>query len=438
MSLNKLFLIPALIILISLSPLAEAQRPAPVINPTRGKEMLQNVKSALKELYYDPAFKGMNVDERFKKAEQEIKAATSTWQINSMIAQVLLDLDDSHTSFYPPDLVVGVKYGFRMQMIGKACYITGVSTGGKAEAKGLKTGDLIYAIEGFEPTRESLWKIEYSYFVLQPPPTLRLTIQALDGKLREVIIDAEVTQKKRRKIKPSERSKNPPKYFEMGDDVIVCRLKQFDLNDGEVDEMMKRILTRKTLILDLRGNPGGYVSMEQRLLGYFFDKDIKIGDEKQRKKTLTLTAKTRGDKVFKGKVTVLVDSKSASAAEVFARVMQLEKRGSVIGDRTAGAVMTSVRASFTFVTGASSLTDPSTFYGANITVADLIMTDGKSLEKIGVFPDELLLPIGTDLAGGRDPVLSRAAFLAGIQIDPGKAGSVFPAEPIDEDEKTEN
>jgi hypothetical protein len=54
------------------------------------------------------------------------------------------------------------------------------------------------------------------------------------------------------------------------------------------------------------------------------------------------------------------------------------------------------------------------------------MADGNGLEKVGVTPDELLLPSGADLLAKRDPVLSRAAALAGLKLDPEKAGALFP------------
>ena len=67
-------------------------------------------------------------------------------------------------------------------------------------------------------------------------------------------------------------------------------------------------------------------------------------------------------------------------------------------------------------------------YGASITNADVIMKDGKSLEHVGVVPDELLLPSASDLAANRDPVLARAAELVGLKLDSGAAGKLFPIE----------
>ena len=368
-----------------LPSVARSQSATPVIDRSRGKEMLQNIKGALKELYYDPNFHGMDVDTRFQQAEAEVNKATSTGQILAIVAQTLVDLDDSHTRLLPPELVVAVDFGFKLQMIGDTCYVTSVKAGGDAEAKGVKVGDVIYAIEGFEPTRDSLWKIIYSYLVLLPPPTLRLTVSKPGGMLKNFVVEPVTSKNKMRKIEsiikdPEKR----PSYYDLAAGTLICRLPEFNLSDGEVDEMMKRIRSSHTLILDLRGNPGGRVSMEQRLVSYFFDRDVKIGDEKERKKTSTRMARTRGpNKIFEGKVFVLVDSKSASAAEVFARIMQLEKRGTIIGDHSAGAVMTSVIASFAFNTtaAASSQYTRAAFYGANITVGDLIMSDGRESGK---------------------------------------------------------
>jgi C-terminal processing protease CtpA/Prc len=67
-------------------------------------------------------------------------------------------------------------------------------------------------------------------------------------------------------------------------------------------------------------------------------------------------------------------------------------------------------------------------FGATVTDADLIMTDGRSLEHLGVTPDEIMLPTAADLAGGRDSVLSRAAELAGVKLDPLEGGKMFPVE----------
>jgi len=67
-------------------------------------------------------------------------------------------------------------------------------------------------------------------------------------------------------------------------------------------------------------------------------------------------------------------------------------------------------------------------FGVEITEENIIMTDGKTLEKLGVVPDVMLLPTAADLAEGRDPVLSHAAELAGAKLDSASAGKMFPYE----------
>ena len=65
-------------------------------------------------------------------------------------------------------------------------------------------------------------------------------------------------------------------------------------------------------------------------------------------------------------------------------------------------------------------------YGANISEADILMPDGKSLEHTGVIPDGKMIPTASDLAANRDVVLSYAVHLAGGDRSPEEAGKLFP------------
>ena len=201
---------------------------------------------------------------------------------------------------------------------------------------------------------------------------------------------------------------------------MVWKMTSFEVSETFVDDIMGKAKNFKTLIIDLRGNGGGYVDTLSRLVAHLFDHNVKIAELKGRKEMKPVLAKTRGAGGFKGDLIVLVDSDSGSASELFARVVQLEKRGQVIGDRTSGSVM--VAKHYDHQHGVGSIL----YFGTSITTADMIMSDGKSLENIGVTPDLVLIPEGADLAAKRDPVLSHAAKLAGIALEPEKAGSLFP------------
>ena len=118
---------------------------------------------------------------------------------------------------------------------------------------------------------------------------------------------------------------------------------------------------------------------------------------------------------------VLINSRTASAAEIFARVVQLHQRGTVLGDRSEGSVA-DITLYFRW------LLNKQLQYEISIPQADYIMPDGKSLEHVGVTPDETVLPTADDIANGRDPVLARAAELLGVKLTPEEAGKLFPAD----------
>ncbi|MFP5264424.1 MAG: S41 family peptidase [Blastocatellia bacterium] len=404
----------------------------------RGKVMLNTIKNDIKKEYYDPTFHGIDIEARFKQAEEKMNQADSLGQIFGIVAQVLIEFDDSHLIFFPPDRMTSTEYGWQMQAIGDRCYVIAVKPGSDAEAKGLKVGDQVLSVDTFRPTRDNMWKLNYLYKTLRPRPGVRLTVASPGEQQRQLDVMANTRVGKRvydltrngsgadraDLIRESENEDylNRQRYVSFGDELFIWKMPQFDLDEAGVDDMMDKARKHKALILDLRRNSGGYEVILQRMLSYFLKEDEKIADLKRRKETKPLTVKSRGDRSFKGKLVVLVDSRSASSSEIFARVIQMGRLGTVIGDRTAGAVMRAKQWGYQLGV------DTVALYGASITDADVIMADGNSLEKVGVTPDELLLPTAADLAARRDPVLARAAAIAGVKLDPEKAGSLFPIE----------
>jgi carboxyl-terminal processing protease len=210
----------------------------------------------------------------------------------------------------------------------------------------------------------------------------------------------------------------------MNEDLMILKMQVFDNSDFQISGLIDRARKHKALIVDLRGNGGGAEETLKSLLGGVMDHEVKVGDLISRENAKPVVAKSKGKNAFAGKLIVLIDSESASASELFARMVQLEKRGTVLGDRSSGSVMRSREYPYNYSTGTNTVVS----FGASITDADVIMSDGKSLEHHGVTPDEILIPAAADLATGRDPVMARAAELAGVKISPEKAGSLFPYE----------
>ena len=395
--------------------------------------MLRTVREDIRKNYYDPAFRGIDIDARFKLGEDKMKLTKSNAEVFGIIAQVLLEFNDSHTSFVPPQRSARIDYGWLMKTFGDDCYVTEVKPHSDADTKGLRRGDLVQSIDGIRPNRSNLWVFYYLYYQLAPRPIVKMLVQSPGEQPRQLEVKPRIQTRKKvvdltdtidlnrfwREEEDAE-TLNAHRFKEFGNELLIWKMPHFDLTKDVVDEMVNKAKGRKALILDLRGNGGGAEETLLRLIGNFIDHDVTVGEIKRRKETKPLVAKTRGAGGFKGQLAVLVDSDSASASEVFARVMQMEKRGPVQGDRSAGKVMRS-----RLHVHQMGL-DTVVMYAASVTDADIIMSDGKSLERVGVTPDEIALPTAEDLRDRQDPVLSRAAALLGVKLDPVEAGKLFP------------
>jgi C-terminal processing protease CtpA/Prc len=125
------------------------------------REVLRSVKRELKQNYYDPTFHGIDIEARFKVADAKMQNAESMAQLQSIVAQFLLELNDTHTYFVPPDDGSRVEYGWRLKAVGPDSYVTTVKRGSDAEAKGLRPGDKVLSINGKQLDRDGVWLENY-------------------------------------------------------------------------------------------------------------------------------------------------------------------------------------------------------------------------------------------------------------------------------------
>jgi len=402
----------------------------------RGIKMARDIRNQIKSRYYDPAFHGVDLDAVFTRAETAIKAATVSMQVRAALAQALEELNDSHTVLIPPMITTDVDYGFETRMVGDRCLVTVVRAKSDAEAKGLRRGDRILAIDGIEPTRRNLETLWYVLSAIQPRGGLNLVAQTGDAAPRKFGAAARITRHAAsieiwqlfENLQKTSRE-NPTyawRYWTYKDEkVVVVKLYTFMVTDEMINDLMDQVNEAKALIVDLRGNPGGAIDALRIAAGALFKDEIEMGIQQERKSRRPFRSKRpKSKRLFEGRLVVLVDSASQSSAEVLARVVQIEKRGTVIGDRTAGAVMVSEMIpmnagnDFTMVP-----------YGLSVTTAKLLMKDGASLEGLGVTPDEIVLPTGDDLRENRDPAMARAAETVGLKLSPSAAWSHFQPAP---------
>jgi carboxyl-terminal processing protease len=395
------------------------------IKRKEAEHILDEVADDVAKHYYDPTLHGVDWDGQRLAAKKKIENATSSNLAFANLAAMLDSLNDSHTFFIPPPRSFSLDYGWRIQSIGERCLVTRVRPQTDAANK-IHPGDEVLAINDYKPARGNIFRIEYVLDALRPQSKIEAVVRSPNGEERKVEIVPKVFEGQL--VSPTlgdlrlagevQHERFRPRIISLDSNVLVVNIPVFLFDEDEVGKLISAARKHQWVILDLRGNPGGTVESLSLLTSGFFAKEVKIADAVARNSTKPLLAKP-DRRTFSGRLIVLVDSRSTSAAELFARVVQLEKRGIVMGDRTPGMVMEAQR--YGHILGG-------TGFGASITVANLIMADGNSLENIGVVPDELVLPTVEDIVNNRDPVLARAAEAAGATLSAKDAAGLFPHE----------
>lgn len=430
----------AAVALASAATRSRAQAPPPTKEEIgRATMMIEQLSDDLKKYYYDSTFHGVDLEAKKREAIARIRAAQTQPQAFAYVAQFLADFHDSHTFLQGFEHKKEVDYGYGLMVVGDAVYVDRVKKGSDAEAKGLARGDRIVKLDGNVPTRQNAHMLHYVYQYLSPRAAVHLVIEHPDGKQQEVDVVARVTEGRAVRDYTSETDLHfmydeeekdaytkRHRYHSYGDSVIVWKFPEFLPNDDDaIDAMVARVKQHRAAVIDLRGNGGGAVTTQLRLIGSFFDSAVVNSKWKMRDTSFVLKAEPVSKQPFRGMLVILVDAGSASSSEMTARTMQIEGRAIIVGDRSAGAVQTA--RSYTHAAGFTKFLS----YGASITVADVEMSDGSRLEQTGVVPDEVVLPTAADIAARRDPQMARALAIVGMTVTAEQAARVFR----DDDEK---
>lgn len=164
----------------------------------------------------------------------------------------------------------------------------------------------------------------------------------------------------------------------------------------QFESAVKSCLKCQGMVIDLRGNPGGLGAMATGMAGWFVDRQKTIlGTLYLRETALKFVINPRPE-TYAGPLAILVDSCSASTAEIFAGGLQDLKRARVFGTRTAAAALPSV---------IERLPNGDAFQYA---IANYVSEGGKELEGNGVTPDEVTPWTREALLAGKDPALDAA------------------------------
>ena len=317
------------------------------------------------------------------------------------ITGMVASLGDPYTSYLPPKLNknvndalngkyegIGAELGIKDSML----VVIAPLDGSPAKAAGVKSGDKIFKIDGVSTLGlsvvDAVSKIKGS-----AGTKVTLTLQSGNDPQR----DTEITRG---------LITNPSVSWEdKGDGTLYLRISRFgdettlDWNKA-VSEANVKMKELDAVIVDVRGNPGGYLDAAVYIAGEFFkDKPVIYKEDALGNQTPFKTTRVGVFQRVPG-VIVIVDEGSASASEILASALRDNIGAKLVGMKTFGkGTIQDVR----------EFSDKS---GVHFTIAKWLTSNKEWAHKVGIEPEFKVELTAENTKDGADPQLAKALELA--------------------------
>lgn len=364
--------------------------PPPLSAAAREAHNLKVYDHAVRQVekkFFDADLRGIDWPAARSRYRDAARRAPNDDDLYAAINALLAELGESHTgALAPRDAFqernrVRVATGFMMRRIDERWVIMHVYPGSAAEAAGVRPGWLVQSRDGegigLEPPR----------FSMVPGQEVRFEFLDHEGGVRAMTLQAGPVQWTARR-----------ESRVLDDGTLYVRFEKFDTGTIRwLSNELEKNRDAPAAIIDVRDNPGGLLVSVRFAIAQFFPRRIDVGTFVQRSGRERETGSlTWGSARFAAPVVVLVNEGSASSSEIFAHVLQHHERATIVGRKTAGAVIAARE---------YRLPDGGLL---QVAISDYLNLDGRRLEGNGVIPDVVVDVSVEDLQRGRDTILDAA------------------------------
>ena len=258
---------------------------------------------------------------------------------------------------------VGTGIGVELAKDGDSVKVVRVLAKNPAESAGILAGDVISKVNGEDVSKENTSEISKK---IRGDAGTTVKIGVIRGNEKK---EFSVTRAK---------IENPSVELSKKDGVATLSIYRFDSETGVLAKKYAEEIKNEGIskvILDLRGNGGGYVQAAKTVASLWLEKNALIVSEKTGSKTVEEIRAT-GDNPLKGiKTVILLDGSSASASEIVAGALKEHKAAQIVGEKSYGKG--SVQTTIDMPNGAL----------LKVTIAKWFTPGGKNISNNGISPD---------------------------------------------------